>query len=562
MIKEKTIGIIAALLIAATATAATSCAENKAEITQKNYVLSGDKVYDTNGEAANVEAGFVSIDGNVYYAVDNTIVKGLHVIDGRICDFGNDGKLDSDARIYDYEFVKIDGSTYYAIQNRVVINGCVIDGRAFEFSADGKITSAPEGIVSSHGKGYFFKNNNILLDHSVLVNGVYLSFDGDGVMREELPDGIITEIESEKYYLEKGVVYRGGFLLYDGKIYYFDSESGKMLKDCEVDGYKLGSDGAVYNPTGEKLLFDYNRSKYLITENKALLARTLDGTVYSSNASQGFSSLGNSPLENAVCTVEISGETYEAETSADGKFSFGYVPDGDYVLNASKEDYVSASVEIESGSDKTVSVVIEKNLSVTLGGIVHEIVYNEKTEKILSGVSITLKRTSGDGVWTKTATTDENGNYGFSDLTSGIYELTAAKNGYFPLKQIIAVLPSDAPNYENVALDMAPALEYSDKFEQGGASGTITDKTTGKGIAGLTVYVIENYNDVSTSKIAEVTTDENGNYEISDLKQGYYTLLIVDNRKLESGEAHYSSARLYVKVYGFGWACPDQNLAI
>lgn len=570
MLKEKTIGIIAALFIAATATAATSCAEKKAEITQKTFRLNGDEIYDTNGDAANADKTFVSIDGNVYYAVGNRIVRGLRVIDGRICDFGNDGILDSAARIYDYEFVKIDGYTYYAIQNRVVTRNCVIDGRNFVFAADGKITDAPEGIVSSHSKAYYFKNNNILANHSVLINGTYISFDGDGVMRSELPDGIITEVDGEQYYIVKGTVYCDGFVLYEGKMYCFDAENGKMLKDCEVDGnslggpqkFVLGSDGAVYNPTGDALLFDYKDCEYLIEGNNAVLARKLEGTVYASNASLGFASLGNSPMEDAVCTVEIAGKTYEAKTANNGKFSFGYVPDGDYVIEVNKEDYVTASVKIESGSDKNVSAVIEKELSVTLVGVVHEIVYNEKTEKILSGAEITIKRTSGDDEWTKTATTDSNGNYGFSELTSGIYELTVTKNGYFPLKQVIAVLPSNAPYYENVALDMAPALEYSDKFTTGGASGTITDITTGKGIEGLTVYVIENYDDVSMKEIAEVTTDENGNYEITDLEQGYYTLLVVDKRELEKGEAHYYSARLYVKVYGFGWSCPDQNLAL
>lgn len=594
MTKAKTLKILTTALALSAAIAVTVSCGEKADTTPKNYQLVGNKIFLADGSAAELDNQYVTINGSVYYVVKDEVVTGTHVIDGRVCTFGADGKLTNEKN-YDFEFVRIGDATYYAINNQVAVNPCTLDGRPFEFDKDGKITSAPEGRVTVNGKTYFFKDKNIVVNHSefivvtedVVINGVYLarkgeryfvSYDEYGVMRENAPDNEIARVGSDDYYIVKGKVYTdGGFILHEeadkeneGKtikrLYHFAKDSGKMDKNTIIDGYFLGSKGAAENPSQDvKVTYVENDDTYLIIGDKAVLARKLEGKISVSNTSLGQKNNGRSPIENVTVEITEAEYSYKEKTDTNGKFSFGFVPDEACRLLVTKTDYIPVTLDLENGTYDNISVVIDKDVKINLSGVVSEADLSGYGAKDISGAKAVLTRTSSTNQWIATAETDADGAYVFTGLTPGVYELNVEKDGYVPLKQVLTVTSGVAPFLTNFKLEMvAVTPEYSEKHPDGNANGVITDKETKKGIAGLTIYVVENFDDLSVSEIpftitengedkivTSCTTDENGAYEIKNLTQGYYTLLIVDNRDNPEG-GYYGMTRGYIKIFSLG----------
>ncbi len=120
---------------------------------------------------------------------------------------------------------------------------------------------------------------------------------------------------------------------------------------------------------------------------------------------------------------------------------------------------------------------------------------------VLAGVTVTL---SGSGS-TKT-TTDSSGNYSFSSAKTGSYTLTPNMNGYtfIPASQSITVNGANITG-QNFTAIATTANTYS-------ISGTII--TGGNALAGVTVSTAE----------GSATNDTSGNYIISGLANGSYTL--------------------------------------
>lgn len=119
----------------------------------------------------------------------------------------------------------------------------------------------------------------------------------------------------------------------------------------------------------------------------------------------------------------------------------------------------------------------------------------------LSGVTITLSGSS-----TNTATTDSSGNYSFS-AQNGSYTITSSKSGYtFSPTSLSATVSSANISGKNFTASVAT---YTPTYS---ISGTV--KTNGIALTGVTV---------STSG-GSATTDAVGNYTISGLSNGLYTI--------------------------------------
>ena len=595
MTKAKTLKILATTFALSAAVAAMAACGEKADTTPKDYQIVGNKVYLADGAEAGLDNQYITVDGNVYYVVKNKIVTGTRVIDKRVCTFDANGSL-TNGKIYDFEFVRVDDATYYAINNRVAVNPCTLDGREFTFDESGKITSAPEGRVSVNGKTYFFRDKNIIVNHTefivvsedVIVNGVYLarkgeryfvSYDEYGVMKDSTADKEIVNVDGNDYYIVKGKVYvDGGFVLHEEadlenegetikRLYHFAKDSGIMDKGKIIDGYFLGSDGAVTNlDNNSPLTYAENGDTYRIIGNIAVPARRLEGRISVSNTSLGFKSSGSTPLSDVTLEIAEAKYGFSAKTKSDGSFSFGFVPDEACKLLITKTDYIPVTLDLANGTYDNISVVIDKDVNITLSGAISEadiLGYGEVGD--ISGAKLTLTRTSSTNKWIATTETGADGAYVFTGLTPGVYELSAVKDGYVPLKQILTVTSSLAPSSANFKLEMVSVnKEYSEQFPDGYAKGVIADKETGKGIAGLTIYVIENFDDLSEKEIpftitengaektvTSCTTDENVTYNIK-LPQGYYTLLIVDDRDNPDG-GYYRMSRKYIKIFSLNW---------
>ena len=111
--------------------------------------------YDADGERIMCNNIFIEINGDVYYTVNNFIVYNQIIIDGAIYDFGEDGKrvtgekgdytYGSDGKLIgDNLFITVNGNVYFVINNVIVYNEIVIDGAIYDFGDDGKML---QGIV-------------------------------------------------------------------------------------------------------------------------------------------------------------------------------------------------------------------------------------------------------------------------------------------------------------------------------------------------------------------------------------------------------------------------------
>lgn len=140
----------------------TSQEESKDGYEKESYIYNGEVFYYEDGERKFIDGGFITIDGNEYYAVNNMIVYDINIIDGKVYDFGYDGALKN--RMFDKEFVKVNGRTYYAEEGKVAVGYRVIEKQIYNFDNEGKMRRNTEY------DGYKFDYNGILVNYDVTVN--------------------------------------------------------------------------------------------------------------------------------------------------------------------------------------------------------------------------------------------------------------------------------------------------------------------------------------------------------------------------------------------------------
>ncbi|NME06459.1 S8 family peptidase [Psychrobacillus sp. BL-248-WT-3] len=107
----------------------------------------------------------------------------------------------------------------------------------------------------------------------------------------------------------------------------------------------------------------------------------------------------------------------------------------------------------------------------------------------------------------------------YTNPADGSYSMTHAA-GTFTVKAEAYGFESEEKSVVIEADETATANFTLDEVEQNTISGTITDASTGEGIAGATILLVEDAN------ISPVVTDENGNYEITAYV-GEYTLKVI-----------------------------------
>ena len=121
----------------------------------------------------------------------------------------------------------------------------------------------------------------------------------------------------------------------------------------------------------------------------------------------------------------------------------------------------------------------------------------------LSGVTVTLS-----GGTSKTTTTDEDGEYSFSDLSSSTYTITPSKLGY-----------AFTPSSKQVTASCAVQLGVDFTATTSGTTYSISGKVTlsGSGLSGVTMTL-------SGSGSETTETDSSGDYTFSGLSNGTYTI--------------------------------------
>ena len=134
----------------------------------------------------------------------------------------------------------------------------------------------------------------------------------------------------------------------------------------------------------------------------------------------------------------------------------------------------------------------------------------------LSGVSVTFAKS---GTTSSAVTTEDNGTYSKTSLSSGNYTLTYSKSGYLEISQS-AELSTD-----NETLEVATVKQFPDTCATTGTiSGTIKDAVDDSAVSGVSLSVRSGLNTTSGTIIKTATTNSSGNYSLSSMSAGWYTI--------------------------------------
>lgn len=201
---------------------------------------------------------------------------------------------------------------------------------------------------------------------------------------------------------------------------------------------------------------------------------------------------------------------YVAVTQPDGSFAMEAAP-GTYQVKASADGYEAStqSATVTSGAPTQVVFQLQPKGPIATGNIYGAVdtLDEEGDSMVLEGVTVTIE---GAG-YSNSATTDEDGLYQFSDLAPGDYKLTFELDGYVSQTQAVTIAAGD--DYElNVTLELIIKAMIT---------GNVVDKN-GDPIGGAKVKL----KGVKTKYLQNVTLDEDGYFEFTDLEADTYILIV------------------------------------
>jgi hypothetical protein len=134
----------------------------------------------------------------------------------------------------------------------------------------------------------------------------------------------------------------------------------------------------------------------------------------------------------------------------------------------------------------------------------------------LSGVSVTLAKS---GTTSSVVTTEDNGTYSKTALSSGNYTLTYSKSGYLEMSQ-----PAELKT-DNETLTVATVKQFPDTCSSTGTiSGTLKDAVSDSAVSDVSLSVRSGLNTTSGTIIKTATTDSSGDYSLSSMSAGWYTI--------------------------------------
>jgi len=173
--------------------------------------------------------------------------------------------------------------------------------------------------------------------------------------------------------------------------------------------------------------------------------------------------------------------------------------------NYEKGGYIPSGSDNSSGSDRPSG-----------SGIINGAVLDNASDA-LSGVSVTFTKS---GTTSSVVTTEDNGTYSKTSLSSGNYTLTYSKSGYLEMSQS-AELTAD-----NETLTVATVKQFPDTCASTGTiSGTIQDAVDSSVVvSGVSLSIRSGMNTTSGTIIKTATTDSSGNYSLSSMSAGWYTI--------------------------------------
>jgi hypothetical protein len=264
---------------------------------------------------------------------------------------------------------------------------------------------------------------------------------------------------------------------------------------------------------------------------------SIQGTVTDASTSSGVANV-------YVDAYNPSGDyESEAETGSSGSYTLSDLPAGSYELEFSPTDnqdylpqYYDEKTSLATATQVTVTsahATTAIDAALQAAGHITGTVTNSVTGAAVGGVEVTVDNAGTDAVVTE-AETSSNGAYSVGGLSTGDYIISFYDYGYVgqyydeQTSQGAADPVAVTVGKTSSAIDAAMAPD-------GGISGTVTDAATKDPLAETYVYVI----DSSGDEVAEQYTDTNGNYSVTDLPPGAYSVEFAD----------YNSSAGYIQQY-------------
>lgn len=173
----------------------------------------------------------------------------------------------------------------------------------------------------------------------------------------------------------------------------------------------------------------------------------------------------------------------------------------------------------------------------------------------LDKCSVSIKKLTGNVELDYSAShgiSDSDGNYQFSNLPAGFYEITFSKSGYINVTQTIQIKKNQTyATYNNIALEIIPD---SYAYGTGFATGNILDASTGNGISGLTLEIYGGVHlgvEIPDEKCVDtIKSGDLGSYRTDALPAGTYTVVVSDRRTGVKEEERYLQGSFVIKILG------------
>ncbi len=203
------------------------------------------------------------------------------------------------------------------------------------------------------------------------------------------------------------------------------------------------------------------------------------------------------PINGA--TVFLSGEASNSVYTTDnsGSFGFGNLKVGTYTISVSATNYNSQTKQVIVATDE-----LNKFVTVELipyFGTVSGIVKDKDTNEPIDQVSVFC-------AYGQTLT-DTGGKFTIGKIPSGTVNLFFSKAGYNSASTAVTVKGGEIST-----------LEISLEQSKGGISGIVKEINSGDHLASMSVFL--------TQLSIEVTTNKDGYFEFSNLREGNYNLLV------------------------------------
>ncbi|PFG06479.1 carboxypeptidase regulatory-like domain-containing protein [Bacillus sp. es.034] len=191
-------------------------------------------------------------------------------------------------------------------------------------------------------------------------------------------------------------------------------------------------------------------------------------------------------------------------TDGTGQYSFNNLAPGTYGVRSFAVNYGSTTVSstVTAGNTTVTNLFLEPN-----PGSIQGTVTDADTLTAIPGASV--QAINSQSVIIASTTTDGSGQYSFTSLIPGSYSLLFTANGY-AIQTLGAVVISNTATIVNVTLSRLA-----------GALVGIVQDPNAAAIPGAMVTVYQN-----NIKISSVVTDTNGQYMVSGLPPGSYTVVV------------------------------------